>query len=154
MNTFRLFICSLVLGLSLATAVGSDPSKPPKFFQEFANSNLDTSKWVTFELRDGLDFNRAWNNMFDILINQFDIETISKEDGYIRTAWLYSYGESYENDYYRVRVTVRFTPDRRSLKYKTEAGAKIKGVWHLGMDSRLVSTLKTDLMGTIGRTTR
>jgi hypothetical protein len=53
-----------------------------------------------------------------------------------------------------VRITIKFSDDRKKLDVKSEAlltqGAR--GV--IGVDTRLASTLKTDLMGTIGRTTR
>jgi hypothetical protein len=144
MKAFRLLISGVVLGFSLATVCAG----PPKSFQK-----VEAPKWVTFEVRDGLEFDRAWNTVFDIIINDFDLEMVLKEDGYIRTAWLHSYGGVYLSEY-RVRITVRFTPDHKGLKVKTEAHVKDGDKWIIGVDSRLVSTLKTDLMGTIGRTTR
>ena len=140
----RLLFCVLALWVSmLACDAGT-----PKTFQK-----LDTSKWVSFEIREGVDFDRAWNMAIDIIINDFDLEMAQKEDGYIRTAWLYAYGGPFRFDY-RVRVTMRFSADHKTLRVKTEANLKDHENWILGVDSRLVSTIKTDLMGTIGRTTR
>ncbi len=140
----RLFLCTGVLlaGLTLALA------GPPKSFQR-----LDKPQWNAIELRDGLSFEHAWNAVFDVLINDFEIALVSKENGYLRTDWLYSYGGAYQFGY-RVRVTVRFSPDQRTVRVKTEAQAVDGNNWIIGIDSRLISTLKTDLMGTVGRTTR
>ena len=91
--------------------------------------------------------------VFDIPIKDFDVAMALKEDGCLRTEWLYSYGGKYDFQYC-VRVTVRFAPDRRSLRVRTDAQFKEGDNWQMGVDSRLLTTLKTDLMGTIGRTTR
>jgi hypothetical protein len=111
------------------------------------------SQWQVMELRADVDFQHAWDAVFDILINDFDLAMADKENGYIRTDWLYSYGGKY-NFQYRVRVTIRIAPDKRILRLKTEAQLKDGENWIVGVDSRLLTTLKTDLMGTVGRTTR
>jgi hypothetical protein len=113
----------------------------------------EASQWQVFELRSDIDFQHAWDMVFDILINDFDVAMSLKEDGYLRTEWLYAYGGKYDFQY-RLRVTVRFAPDRRSLRVRTDAQFKDGENWLLGVDSRLLTTLKTDLMGTVGRTTR
>jgi hypothetical protein len=128
-------ICILLGGFSVALA------GPPRSFQR-----LDKPQWNAMELRDGLAFDHAWNAVFDVLINDFDIVVVSKENGYIRTDWLYSYGGAYQFGY-RVRVTVRFSPDQKTVRVKTEAQAMDGNNWIIGIDSRLISTLKTDLMG-------
>jgi len=88
-----------------------------------------------------------------ILVREFDLEVLSKEDGYIRTAWLYSWTGEYQSDY-RVRVTAKFSDDRKKLDIKSEAQIQYDSKWIMGVDTRLLTTLKTDLMGTIGRVTR
>ena len=54
----------------------------------------------------------------------------------------------------RVRVTLKFNPERDNVQVKSEAQYGGPGNWVLGYDSQLISTLKTDLMGQIGRVTR
>lgn len=109
--------------------------------------------WASVELRTDIKYDRAWAAVVDALVKRFDIEILSKEDGYIRTSWLYTWtGEVNEN--YRVRVTAKFSPDRTVCELKSEAEYGGPGNWVMGYDSRLLVTLKTDVMGTIGRTTR
>jgi hypothetical protein len=104
-------------------------------------------------VRDGVDFDRAWKTTLGILVREFDIEFVSKDDGYIRTSWTHTWSGVYQQNY-RVRATAKFSDDRKSVDIKSEAQALQGSIWLLGVDSRQLSTLKTDIMGTIGRTTR
>jgi len=81
------------------------------------------------------------------------VEFISKDDGYVRTAWTYTWSGVYQQNY-RVRVTAKFSDDRKSVDIKSEAQALRGSDWLTGVDARQLATLKTDMMGTIGRTTR
>ena len=110
--------------------------------------------WATIELRENLDYETAWNTVVDRLVKKFDLNQLSKPDGYIRTNWLYTWtGTVTEN--YRVRVTCKFSSDRRSVEIKSEAeyNKPYQG-WVKGYDTRLLTTIKADIMGKIGRTTR
>lgn len=138
-------LAALTVGLLLAGAVVAGP---PKTFQK-----TGPGQWVAFEIRDGVDYNHAWSAVMDLLVRDFDLEMALREDGYIRTAWLYSYPGEYRHEY-RVRVTLKFSPDRKTVRLKPEAQAKDGDNWELGHDSRLTTTLKTDLLGTVGRATR
>lgn len=109
--------------------------------------------WATIEIRDGVDYDRAWRTTLGILIREFDVEFISKDDGYVRTAWTYTWSGVYQQNY-RVRVTAKFSDDRKSVDIKSEAQALRGSDWLTGVDARQLATLKTDMMGTIGRTTR
>lgn len=105
--------------------------------------------WASIEIRDDLTYDQAWPQILDMLIKRFDIEVSQKENGYIRTGWLYTWtGEV--TDYYRVRITIKFSQDRKKLELKTEAYYKD----YTGYDTRLLSTIKSDIMGSVGRTTR
>ncbi len=109
--------------------------------------------WATVELRTDVPFDTAWAAVVDTLVKRFDLEVLSKNDGYIRTGWLYTWtGKVMEN--YRVRVTAKFSPDQTKCEIKSEAEYGGAGRWVMGYDSRLLATIKTDVMGTIGRTTR
>ena len=55
---------------------------------------------------------------------------------------------------YRVRVTTKFSPDHRKLEVKSEAQFHTSSGWVLGTDEALLQTLKTDIMGSVGRSTR
>jgi hypothetical protein len=140
---FRLLpLVSLVLALT-----GCATSKPTSF------SRVNAPGWATVEIREGVEYNRAWDTVFAILTRDFDFSLVLKEDGYMQTAWLYTWSGIYQENY-RVRVTVKFAPDRKSLQFRSEAWALDGSAWVVGTDSRLMTTLKTDLMGTVGRNTR
>lgn len=105
--------------------------------------------WATIELREDISYDRAWTGIYDLLTRTFDIEIAQKENGYIRTGWIYTWTGQY-TDYYRVRVTVKFPEHRKTVDVKSEAYYRD----YVGYDTRLLSTLKTDIMGTMGRVTR
>jgi hypothetical protein len=138
------------VGLSalLCIVVGCSSGKTPKSF-----TALSANTWSAIEIRPEVEYKRAWNTTLGILVRTFDLEMVLPDEGYIRTAWLYSWSGAYQANY-RVRVTVKFADDRRSLAVKTEAQSLVDNQWLIGTDTRLVSTLKTDLLGTVGRTTR
>ncbi|MBK7103698.1 MAG: hypothetical protein IPH62_00225 [Ignavibacteriae bacterium] len=105
--------------------------------------------WTTIELREDVSYDKAWTSIYDLLSRTFDIEIAQKENGYIRTGWIYTWTGKY-TDYYRVRVTVKFPEHRKSVDVKSEAFYKD----YVGYDTRLLTTLKTDIMGSVGRITR
>ena len=109
--------------------------------------------WASVEVRTDVPYEKAWAGVVDTLVKRFDLEVLSKDDGYMRTNWLYTWtGTVSEN--YRVRVTVKFNHEHTKCEIKSEAEYGGAGKWVMGYDSRLLETIKTDVMGTIGRTTR
>ncbi len=139
---------SIWLLLCVAFALSGCATPRPASF-----THTTSPGWASVEIRDGVDYDRAWAMVFDILSREFDMVTVLKEEGYIQTGWLFTWSGVYQ-DNYRVRVTVKFTSDRKSVQIRSEAWALDGSAWLIGTDSRLMTTLKTDLMGTVGRTTR
>lgn len=138
MKIFRSFLVLFVL------LITSGCSRVPlSFIKTYEPS------WSTIEFREGVSYDEAWKTTMDILIRNFDIEVSQKENGYLRTGYIYTWTGQY-TDYYRVRVTVKFNQEKKNMEIKSEAYYKD----YIGYDTRLVETLKTDLMGTIGRITR
>jgi len=109
--------------------------------------------WTSVELREDVTYEKAWEIVVDSLVKRFDLEILSKENGYLRTNWLYSWTGRL-NESYRVRVTAKFSPDHRKIELKSEAEYGGAGMWVMGYDIRLLETIKSDIMGSIGRTTR
>lgn len=109
--------------------------------------------WAAIELRDDVDVDHAWTTVTDILARRFDLEMVSKESGYLRTNWLYTWTGKLRPDY-AVRCIVKFPPGGRRCDLKSEAQYGSPGSWNYGTDTGLLQTLKTDIMGAIGRTTR
>jgi hypothetical protein len=111
--------------------------------------------WASIEIKEGIKFENAWQEVLDVLAKKFELEMISRDGGYIRTAWIYTWwkvGERTEN--YRVRAIVKFSANARNVDIKTEANYLKSGQWIIGADTRLLETVKTDVMGVVGRTTR
>jgi hypothetical protein len=109
--------------------------------------------WASVEIRTDLSYGQAWEAVLDTLVKRFDVEVMSRQDGYMRTSWLYTWTGTV-NENYRVRVTVKFSQDHKKIEVKSEAEFGGPGRWVMGYDTRLLETIKTDIMGTLGRTTR
>jgi len=140
----------LLLLVLIGTLWGCGPAMPKSFIKTSQPS------WTTIELREGLEYDQAWDTVLDLIIKQFDIDKVVKDEGYILTDWTNSWSGDYLK-YYRVRTTVKFSPDRTKVQLKPEAQFLTdegKDSWVIGSDARLLATLKTDIMGTVGRTTR
>jgi len=89
--------------------------------------------------------------VLDVVAKRFEMDVISKEGAYARSQWGYRWGVT-EGTSYRTRVIFKFAPDKTKVDIKTEAEWYYGGVWHLGYDTRLLETIKQDIMGTVGRT--
>lgn len=110
--------------------------------------------WSVIEIREDLDFDQAWNSTVELLVRTFDLDVINKDEGYLLTKWLYTWSGEYQEDY-RVRVTLKLTTDgTRLVQLKPEAQLLSKDQWVIGTDTRLVSTLKSDLMGLVSGAVR
>jgi hypothetical protein len=115
--------------------------------------------WNAVEVREDLTFDVAWKSIVDLIARKFDIEVISKEDGYFRTGWLYTWTGKLD-EYYKVRAIIKFKPDKRVVEIKSEAQHFAPGFlgigrgWEMGTDELLTTTLRSDIMGKVGRTTR
>ena len=110
--------------------------------------------WSSVEIREEMDTETAWKNVVDVLAKKFELAQISKDGMYLRTGWIYTWAKAGQmTEYYRVRAIVKFSPDMTQIDLKTEANY-YRGDWIVGTDTRLLKTVKTDIMGVIGRTTR
>ena len=109
--------------------------------------------WVSIEIREDIEYDRAWASVVDLIVRKFEAEILSKEDGYLRTTWFYTWTGELREDY-RVRVTIKFSPDRTKVDIKSEANYLRGKNWIIGSDTALLQTLKADIMGIVGRVTR
>jgi len=144
---------SLACAFALLACIGCRTSPPNSFVQGTEPG------WAVLEVRDELEFDEAWAEVTDVLAKQFELEMISKEGGYLRSAWIYTWWKSGRvTEGYRVRAMVKFSPDHVKINIKTEAQWRSRGDsemhWLVGMDTRLLQTLKTDIGGVVGRTAR
>ncbi len=123
-------------------------TRPPTSF-----SHVQEAEWNIIETDDSLDYPEAWEQVFMYLSKEFDIDKALRNEGYLRTGWLYTWSEDISVRY-RVRVSVQFLPERDHFRFRSEAHYFNGTTWVPGTDMRLVSTLRTDLMGLVGRQTR
>ncbi len=121
---------------------------PPVTFVQTLEHN-----WATIEIVENMEYEKAWSAVVDLLVRRFDLEVLSKENGYLRTTWLYSWTGELREDY-RVRVTIKFSSDKSKVEIKSEANYQKTSGWVIGSDTALLQTLKSDIMGTVGRVTR
>jgi len=103
--------------------------------------------WESVEIAEGVEYDKAWASIVDLLVKKFDIEVLSKENGYVRTAWLYTWTGEMRKDY-RVRATIKFSQDRSKIEIKSEANYHTGKNWIIGSDTALLETLKADIMET------
>jgi hypothetical protein len=130
-----LFFSILILGLS--------GCKPKTFVK------THETVWAKVELSENVTYDEAWEKTIDLLTQYFDLEMLERDNGYLRTGWLYTWtGKA--SEVYRVRVTAKFDKKARTVAFKPEAAYKDV----IGYDTRLLKTIKSDIMGTLGRVTR
>lgn len=120
---------------------------PPTFIR------TSHANWNTIELRDGLEYQEAWKIVVDTIGQKFDLDVVNQDGGYLRTGWDYKWTGAI-NESYRVRSLVKFAPDKRSLQVRSDAEYLGSNGWVMGEDERLTVTLKSDLMGKLGRITK
>ena len=115
--------------------------------------------WNMIQIRDEVSYDEAWKSVVDLIAKKFGIEFLSKEDGYIRTEWLYSWAGKLTQDY-KVRSLIKFNPDKRIVEVKSEAQFYDGGYfgigagWVMGTDELLSTTLRSDIMGRVGKVSR
>ena len=107
--------------------------------------------WSSIQIREELKFDKAFDEALDVVAKRFEMDVISKEGAYARSQWSYRWGVT-EGTSYRTRVIFKFSPDKTKVDVKTEAEWNVGNMWRMGYDTRLLETIKQDMMGTVGRT--
>ncbi|MDZ7833465.1 MAG: hypothetical protein U5L07_17100 [Desulfobacterales bacterium] len=144
----RKYITPFILLMALILICGCGKKRPQTF------NPVSNPSWSTFEIREDINFSQAWQTINDILIDNYQLEFINKDIGYVRTSWQYGYNEDYEGKY-RSMVEIKFSPDQNTIKIRTTSHFKEDDdYWVEGTDSKLISSLKSDILGHIGRTSR
>lgn len=130
-----LALCFLAAGCTPATFVRQAPG------------------WKSIELRDGLQYDTAWGAVVDVVSQDYDIEVLSKDSGYLRTGWKSGISGG-DTQRYKGRLTVKFPPEHNQVRVKTEAqwfnpqtGQMIEG-----FDSLMNRDVYTAIGGVLGRT--
>jgi hypothetical protein len=104
----------------------------------------DANNWITYEVRDGLEYNEAWMVVVDALLTRgYQFETLSKDDGYMKTEYLHETVED-QGVEVRTRIAVKFTYGRRTVRVKVDE-EYISGYKEPGVDIPRLADLKADL---------
>jgi hypothetical protein len=107
--------------------------------------------WDVVEVNPKLTYDDAWQRVIYIITKKFELEMISKEDGYARSAYGASYfTEDIGNSRYRVRIVTKFTPNRKKLEYKIESQVFDGKVWINGSDTRVAANMRKDFVFSLG----
>ena len=144
----KVFYCFMAIGIvTLLQSCGF--LKPSSFVRA-----TDGGTWSSIFIREELSYDKAFNEVLDVCAKRFEMDMISKEGGYGRTQWIYTWNDKGKyTKKYRTRVVFKFSGDRTKVDIKTEAEFGGDPNWIRGWDTRLLQTMKQDIMGIIGRTT-
>lgn len=114
---------------------------------------VDGGSWSSIMIREDLTYDQAFNEVMDVVAKRFEMDMISKDGGYGRTNWIYTWNTrgTYTRKY-RTRVIFKFSNDRKKVDIKTEAEYGGEPRWIRGFDTRLLSTIKQDISGAVSRT--
>ncbi len=137
----------------VALLVGCETTPPPTFVRV-----MDTAQsgWKSIELREGLDYDQAWEGLVDVVALKLNIETMDKDAGYLRSGWAYMSGSDRGTGRpftYGRRLTAKFSEDRETLMVKTDAYYEVlqyPTVW--GLDTAFNDDVYTEIAGRLGRT--
>jgi hypothetical protein len=103
--------------------------------------------WTVIQLRDGLNYDKAFDDVVDVCVRSFEMEMISKESGYGRSKWHSIWANAMQTKIYQKRITFKFSSDRSKIEIKTEA--IYNGM--MGYDTQLLETMKQDIIAVVGR---
>lgn len=142
MKTFLLRSLPVVILLVLA---GCGLGAPDSFMQ------MNRQYWESMDIKQSVKYDDAWQRVIYIITKKFELEMISKEDGYVRSAYGQSYfSEDMQNERYQIRIVAKFTPDRKKLEFKIESRIWDGKIWHNGSDIRVAANMRKDFLNSIG----
>ncbi|MFZ4622136.1 MAG: hypothetical protein ACOYNS_16370 [Bacteroidota bacterium] len=136
----RSFILPVLLLLS-----GCSLGAPDSFMQ------MNRQYWESMDIKPSYKYDDAWQRVIYIITKKFELEMISKEDGYVRSAYGQSYfTEDILNERYQIRIVAKFTPDRKKLEFKIESRMWDGKIFHNGSDIRVAANMRKDFLNSIG----
>lgn len=135
----------LFAALLLLLAAGCGLGAPDSFMQ------MNRQYWESMDLKPTVKYDDAWQRVIYIITKKFELEMISKEDGYVRSAYSQSYfSEDLQNERYQIRIVAKFTPDRKKFEFKIESRVWDGKIWHNGSDVRVAANMRKDFLNSIG----
>jgi hypothetical protein len=110
------------------------------------------------ELRPGMSYDEAWMIAVDALTRDWDVDTMEKDSGYLRTGWHYGISKG-PMGRYRGRIIVKFpdvqAPTKVELKTEAQWLCRVSHgmpIWITGYDSIIERDFYMTLGGRLGRT--
>ncbi len=136
---FWLFIIAAILVLN-----GCGTGAPDSFMR------MQKQYWEVVDVKQSIKYDDAWQRVIYIITKKFELDMISKEDGYVRSAYGPSYfTEDLGNDKYQVRIVAKFTPDRKKVEYKIESRMFDGKIWLNGSDVRVAANIRKDFVNSL-----
>lgn len=140
----NIYTFGLLFIASSALFNGCGTSAPDSFMR------MTKQYWEVVDVKPSLKYDDAWQRVIYIVTKKFELEMISKEDGYVRSAYGPSYfTEDMGNDKYQVRIVAKFTPDRKKVEYKIESRIWTGKIWENGSDVRVATNMRKDFVNSL-----
>lgn len=153
-STYTAVTCSVIF-TCIAISLCSCALTPPKTFVRITEST--GSSWKSIEVRKELTYEEAWQTLVDIS-SKWGVETMDKDAGYIRTAWVFSTGRDKGTGgpfTYGKRTTLKFSEDRKTLRIKTESYYSVPNfATEYGMDTAFDDDVLSEISGKLGLVAR
>ena len=129
----KLAVLSLIVMMSFPVFYGCQP-----IASETGNN------WITYEVREGLEFDEAWMVVVDALLTRgYQFETLSKDDGYMKSEWMFESVEA-QGVEVKTRISIKFTYGRRTVRMKVDEEYQ-SGYKEPGEDIPRVADLKVEM---------
>lgn len=133
-------IISIFIFMITVTGIQSCGTGAPDSFME-----MTRQYWESITVNPKLTYDDAWQRVIYIITKKFELEMISKEDGYARSMYGPSYfSDAITNNRYKVRIVAKFTPDKKKLEFKIESQVFDGKIWINGSDTRVAANMKRD----------
>ena len=138
------YALGLLLIASVSLFSGCGTGAPESFMR------MTKQYWEVVDVKQSIKYDDAWQRVIYIVTKKFELEMISKEDGYVRSAFGPSYfTEDMTNDKYQVRIVAKFTPDRKKVEYKIESRIWTGKIWENGSDVRVAANMRKDFVNSL-----
>ena len=97
-KTFIFFCITVVLLLFQSCST-------PKGFVKATDGGV----WSSIQIKESLSYDEAFNEVLDVIAKRFEMDMISKDGGYARTQWIYTWNlKNVYSKTYRTRVIFKF----------------------------------------------
>ncbi|MFA6456364.1 MAG: hypothetical protein WCW40_06030 [Bacteroidota bacterium] len=138
--SFHTVLLSIMLLLG-----GCGLGAPDSFMQ------MNKQYWESMDVKQSVPYEDAWQRVIYIITKKFELEMVSKEDGYVRSAYGQSYfTEDMQNERYQIRIVAKFTPDKKRFEFKIESRIWDGKIWRNGSDVRVATNMRKDFQNSIG----